>query len=528
MVSSGQVAPATPSTWGQFGFNASHGGLSPLRGPAFGDLAWTRGTNSGHIVTSSAVQSIGGALWFSDWTGLTAFSTNGTPTGHFAAPGAFPRPHHFAGITGTPAILRDQVIVVGDSDGRLWGIDPNLTVAWRSTVLTGGTSQHALGTATVSSTGRVYVTSAGQELFALTDRGFLLWNFSIHGSDASAPTVAPDGTVYVGSSNDRIYAVAPNGSERWSFATGGGISSSVAISPTGLLLVTSQNGWLYALNPNGTLAWKFGTGGPIDGSPAVSTNGTSYFGSMDGHLYAVYPNGVLAWKYATSKSVLSSPAVDAVGNVYFGDDGGTVYALSATGSTLWSIAVGASIRCQPTIGLGGKLFVSDKKGLLHEFVTPMLTSVRFHEVGLPNGTAWTVNLTQGTATGATSQLTFEVPQRQSQSYSVPTVGCGAGCRFAALTSSGVIVPFSSPINVTVVFVKQYQIQLVLVAGGSATPSTQFWEIANANFAMVAPSDPPYGFLNWTSSTPLLTINHPLSALIQVFAGSPGILRAHYT
>lgn len=523
------VVPATPTTWGQFGFNSSHDARSLLRAPTVGDLAWARDGAIGHSVTSSAVQSLGGTLWFSDWRGLSAYSPNGTPIGSFVAPRVFPNPRdHYVAITGTPAILRNQVVVVGDSDGRLWGINPNLTVAWRSPVLSGTVTQRAVGTATVTTSNRVYVTSASQELFALTDHGVLLWNFSIHGTDSSAPTVAPDGTVYVGSSNDHVYAVAPNGSEEWAFATGGGISSSIALSPTGLLLIGSQNGWLYALNPNGTLAWKFGTSGSIEGSPAISINGTVYVGSRDGHLYAIYPNGVLAWEFSASKAVLSSPAVDAVGNVYFGDDGGKVYGLTPSGSQLWTVAVGASVRSQPTVGIGSTLYVSDVEGFLYEFVTPVVTSIHFHEVGLPNGTAWSVQLANASATGATTSLTFVVPEHEAQGFTIPVVGCGSGCRFSAVTSSGVLTVLASPVNVTVVFVKQYQIELVLVAGGSASPPGVFWETANTNFAVVAPPDSPYGFVNWTSSTPLLTINHPLSAVIQVFAGAPGVLRAHYT
>jgi outer membrane protein assembly factor BamB len=524
------ITTPSPTAWSQFRFNDSHDGLSPLHGPTTGTLAWVRYAPSGRTVAASPVQAANGTILVSNWKGLASFDANGTAAGTIVAGQPFGGTGmgHYVTITATPAINSYQTEVVGLSDGYLLGLNSNPALAWHSTLLRTNSPGNKIESITVTPTDRVYATTSSGRLFALTGDGHTLWNFSTHGVVDSAPTVAPDGTIYVGSSNGVLYAIAPNGTEDWSYTTSAAISTSVAMGSAGLLLFGSQNGNFYALDSNGSMAWKFHTGNSIQSSAGVAADGSIYFGSSDGHLYALYPNGTERWAFSTGSPVLSSPAVDVGGVVYFGDDAGGLYALNSGGSVVWNTSVGGEVQSSPIIGLGGTLYVMDTKANLYAFQSSALGGVHFHESGLPNGTAWSVQLGSTTTASGTPQINFDVPLGEHQAYVVPSVACGPGCRFEPSVTAGTIHPKSQGVNVTVVFEKQYQITVVLVAAGASTIYSHTWEVADAKFMTAAPADSPYGFVNWTTSTPLLTINNTSSAVIVVYAGAPGVLRAHYT
>ncbi len=246
------------------------------------------------------------------------------------------------------------------------------------------TAGNFVGSPAVSD-GRVYVSSADQNIYALNARtGAVLWTYqTLPGIPAPTLTVA-NRMVYVGSWDKNLYALnAQTGSLVWQYTAGGSILSIPAVS-NNVVYFGAGNATLYALNATtGSLLWQFSLPFFVDASPTV-VNGVVYVGSGDKNVYALNAsNGALLWQYATDSFERTSPAV-VNGIVYVTSDGGFVYALSAyTGKLVWKYDTGSGDDgfppSSPSVANGvvyagfqdGKVYALDaaRGGLMWQYVT---------------------------------------------------------------------------------------------------------------------------------------------------------------
>ncbi len=138
-------------------------------------------------------------------------------------------------VRATPAITTEGIVVVGSTDGYIYGLD-------------GATGQKR-------------------------------WELRTHGEVRAAAAIGADGTAYAGATDDRVYAVdTTTGTPRWSSGVEGDVISSPALGGDGTVYVAA--GKLYALSgATGQKRWEFSPANEVFSSPAVGSDGTVYAGS---------------------------------------------------------------------------------------------------------------------------------------------------------------------------------------------------------------------------------------------------------
>ena len=131
----------------------------------------------------------------------------------------------------------------------------------------------------------LYSASADNNLYALNQKGEIIWKFNC-GSSFFTIVTGDNGTVYVGSITGHIYAVdAATGRQKWNFRTGGMMTGGVALKDD-RVYVNSWDQKIYCLSTNGEKLWDFLTGGPIVAEPLIAGN-KIYFGSADTFFYCL-------------------------------------------------------------------------------------------------------------------------------------------------------------------------------------------------------------------------------------------------
>lgn len=116
-----------------------------------------------------------------------------------------------AGII-TPAIGPDGRIYIGNSQGEILGIDPDVQeVLWTYETGTDPDDSTRYGLPSfpvVDKKGVVYIGSVDRYMYALSKSGELLWKYETGGAiGESAPALGPDGTLYFSSDDGYLYAI---------------------------------------------------------------------------------------------------------------------------------------------------------------------------------------------------------------------------------------------------------------------------------------------------------------------------------
>lgn len=195
--------------------------------------------------------------------------------------------------------------------------------------------------------------------------------------------VAVDGaTLYVGTRKGDLFTLSAETGERRKIFHGKGEIWAAPTVADGQIYLTSLDGSLYKVDAEGKQIWRFGTNSGV-ASRAVVSNDRVYVGSYDNHLYAVSAeNGTEMWSVEAGNWFWSEPVVrEEV--VYAASLDGKVYAADAeTGKPHWDqpFDAGSPIR-SGLAASGGSLIV-----------------------GARNGNVYRLNLSDGTAAGASLQI----------------------------------------------------------------------------------------------------------------------------
>ena len=160
------------------------------------------------------------------------------------------------------------------------------------------------------------------------------WTATIPG--AFAEPVVWGGVVYVSSARNGLFAISERtGAQLWFVSTGQAVSGSPAIANGAVYVATS--GTVSAFDARtGQLLWSRLGGGGIVSSPAV-LNGVVYTGSRDGTLRALDADtGAVNWSVGAGAAIVTTPAVSN-GIVYVTSTADELQAFdAATGQRLWS------------------------------------------------------------------------------------------------------------------------------------------------------------------------------------------------
>ncbi len=185
-------------------------------------------------------------------------------------------------IVGGPA-HKDGVLVVGSSDGNLYGYDlGNVSNIWTFE------TKSKVWTKPLIADGQVLFGSLDKTFYSISlEDGSLIWSFETGGAIIATPTKIGDRIMF-GSFDGIFYALdSSSGKELWRFSDSTGWFWGRSTATDTHIYVPSLDGNLYAINvDNGRLAWKVETEGPIIGSPLIIDQWL-IFGSDDGKLRVV-------------------------------------------------------------------------------------------------------------------------------------------------------------------------------------------------------------------------------------------------
>lgn len=273
-------------------------------------------------------------------------------------------------IDTNPIVGPDGTVYLGtyndtSENGNLYAFNPDSTVKWNYTVTDGEWSEIS-STPAISSEGTIFFGTNFEDasnndhgnLYALSDTGAYLWNYTIPGLESeicSSPAIGSDGTVYflayiasVGNTVANLFALTKDGALKWNYtldAVWNTKTHSPAIGQDGTIYIgidsVSDDGVLYALTDavdHAVEKWSYTL--PSEGSayswivesPAIGSDGTIYLGTGYGFfsdnqlgvLYALTDAGdhaIEKWDYVLDSDmswITTSPAIAKDGTIYFG------------------------------------------------------------------------------------------------------------------------------------------------------------------------------------------------------------------
>lgn len=287
--------------------------------------------------------------------------------------------------------VTDGLLVVGGYDSVLYGFDrEDRSVAWNFHRSTG----RYVGSPVVFD-GRVFVATAGNELFALdlealeqlgavekadearraAEAAAVEWEFAARHGIWSAPLVTPE-VVYVASLDHHVYALdTESGREVWTAELPGAMAGAPVLSQDGKMLYVGNFDYhVYALNADsGEQIWRVAAENWVWGRPVLAGD-KLFFGDLDGYLYAVDPQiGEVLWKEKVADALRGGPLYDSEHGVLYvagrqesnpggvGTRGITLALDVATYKVLWEQASTEAIYTTPALA-EGMLLVTPVQG----------------------------------------------------------------------------------------------------------------------------------------------------------------------
>lgn len=328
-------------------------------------------------------------------------------------------------IDTNPIVGPDGTVYLGtyndtSEHGNLYAFNPNNTVKWNYTINDGEWSEIS-STPAISSEGTIIfgtnfadasLTSEHGNLYALSDTGAYLWNYTIPGLESwicSSPAIGSDGTVYflayisnMGNAVANLFALTKDGAQKWNYTLGGvsdGKTYSPVIGQDGTIYIGVDSygaGVMYAITDatdhavekwNYALSDGYYTYSWIVNAPAIGSDGTLYFGTGFSSMMHEAPIGVFyaltdagdhaikKWDYVLDTEmswITSPPAIAKDGTIYFGYylslwDGEPVEYMGLEALTdnvtlaieKWYFDTEYSIDNAPAIGSDGKVYFGD-------------------------------------------------------------------------------------------------------------------------------------------------------------------------
>ncbi|HTF22255.1 MAG TPA: PQQ-binding-like beta-propeller repeat protein [Chryseolinea sp.] len=270
-------------------------------------------------------------------------------------------------VRGQPLVV-GQLIMVGSTDGKLYGLD-QATGALKWSIKTGA----PITSSPVSTGSSVFFVSDDNHVYAADiGTGVVKWRFKMNALRqgywewdyfTAAPVVA-DGVVWVGSGDGSLYVLdAATGKQKWKYETTGRVRAAPAVAEK-VVYLPSNDGIVYALDKvSGKLLWKFNTDGAgydsrkfgwdrnaIYASPVI-IDSLMIVASRDGKTYAVnIHTHKQKWSVTYGPTWAMSTSADRE-TVYIGwSDNSLVTAIDLqTGKERWKFKAGSMVYTKPLL-----------------------------------------------------------------------------------------------------------------------------------------------------------------------------------
>ncbi|MGH7968469.1 MAG: PQQ-binding-like beta-propeller repeat protein, partial [Limisphaerales bacterium] len=310
-----------------------------------------------------------------------------------------------------PVIGPDGTIYLGCSDGELWAMRPDGTVAWRWTPPPYSPADASSVAVGLDGALYFYVYLAGyQDLFSLHPDKTTNWMIRVgrqYGTGPiqhNAPVIGPDGTIYVSPASpvppQSVYGLSPSGTTNWVVTLPATSYGTPAIGPDGTLYLGAEDHKLYAFDPLGRKKWEFLASSYIECSPALLEHeGLLVFGDGGGTTYALDTSGAVKWSVTTGGVSASPLALDDGSVLVCSFSSNSVYALSASGSILWTFAAPGRIYGSPVVAADGTIYVAAGTNLCALYSTNHLAN-----------TAWPMFLHDPRHSGRATQRSIQPPR----------------------------------------------------------------------------------------------------------------------
>ena len=348
----GGAIRSSPSIFGRLVVVGSGDGFVYAVDATTGHVKWKR--DVGAAVTGSAAVTER-LTYVTDIKGdVVALRTaDGTPAWRVSTgvPIPFPWGHESTDYYTSSPTVANRIVVVGGSDGHVYGLDARSGVRrWRTP--TGGRVRSSPAIAN----GVAYVGSFDGRVYAIdVVSGRVRWRFDTQGttldsrsfgydrrSVQASPAIA-DGVVYVGGRDGRSYAIdASTGTLRWAIDHDetSWVIGSPSLGDSLLFEPSSDARFVHALaRRDGREVWRRPSPNAVWASPVLADGvlygaDGNYDGTGLGRVFALDAgSGAERWVTTLPAPVMSSPAVRD-GMLYVGCDDGYLYAMRSAPKTL--------------------------------------------------------------------------------------------------------------------------------------------------------------------------------------------------
>jgi outer membrane protein assembly factor BamB len=198
--------------------------------------------------------------------GIVVTTAAGAVIGLDASGGVRWRAQLGASALSPPALDPAGVVLVGDGNGVLYGLDASDgAVRWKQSVVQRVVSP-TLGPDTpliaasplVTPDGAIYLAGRDGSVTALDRSGTVRWRYQSNSDISATPASLADGTIVVGLMDQRVLGIGPDGALRWQVKLRGAVRSTPRSAPDGTLYISTIGGMVYALfaRPGGGLGLR--------------------------------------------------------------------------------------------------------------------------------------------------------------------------------------------------------------------------------------------------------------------------------
>ncbi len=213
--------------------------------------------------------------------------------------------------------------------------------------------------------GTLHVGSWDGSLYALSERGDVLWSYAT-GGRIDAPPVVGAFVVVVASWGGAVHAVDRAGAPRWRVGAAAPFDLAPTLGPGAVVYAAADDGTVFAIDEDtGSVAWR--TRLPVAPTSSVAVAGDSLFvGGVDGVVYRLDRRGAVLGSTPLGESVVESFAVGP-DRIYAGLDQGGLVAMDLAGSVLWQQTISYTVVTPPAIAPDGSLYVGSHNKNLYRF-----------------------------------------------------------------------------------------------------------------------------------------------------------------
>jgi outer membrane protein assembly factor BamB len=271
------------------------------------------------------------------------------------------------GISGSPVIRRDGMVLVGSRGARLYCLAPDLdSVAWVADLTPYGSNIY-YSTPALDDSDNAYITT-NRKLVKVSGGGTALWSWPSNNSlsISHSPVIGQDGKIYFAGYSDSIYALNPGGTLAWAQPLANSVNSAPVVDLEGNILVATTRGsapwYLRSFFPDGGVHWHYQLDGDAEyATPAVGPDGTIYVGA-DRYLYAVRSDCVLRWRDSLTARIQSCPAIANESTLYV-VAGTRLYCIDSGSTVRWRRSIGGSDNySSPVVDAEGNVYVANGDG----------------------------------------------------------------------------------------------------------------------------------------------------------------------